>query len=109
MATKMVYIYKVELGHNGKIEETKYCYARNEKKAKEYYKEKYRDKKYDTFKATAFGDVELRRHPEPVEEMPEDVVNYITDNHLGSQPLYSNRKDNRIPTGGEFVPINKES
>jgi len=104
---KTTYIYRVDLGHNGKVEYQKFCYARNAKVATDYYKEKYRYEKYDTVKATAFGTADTYKHPGPIEELPEDEVKYLTEKHIGFENLYSVKPN--IPTGGEFIPIDKET
>ena len=100
---KTTYIYRVELGHAGVFEVKEYCYARNKKVAEAYYKEKYRDRKFDSFRAIAFGDVDFARHPGPIEELPQDEVNYILSHNLGMAEAYSNRVD-RIPAANTFVP-----
>jgi len=107
MASKTTYIYRVEIGHNEKIEHTEYCYARNAKTAKEYYKEKYKENKYNIYNCVAFGDADSIKHPGPIEELPEDEVKYIRNNNLGTANAYSNRKDNRIIEGGEFIPVSE--
>ena len=103
---KTTYIYRVDLGHNGKIEHQKFCYARNAKVATEYYKDKYHYKRYDIVKATAFGTADSYKHPGPIEELPEDEVKYLTINNIGFEDAYSQKPN--IPTNGEFIPVNKE-
>lgn len=98
------------MGKHGNIEETRYCYSRNSNTAKQYYKQKLKDKNYDTFITVAFGDVDIKKHPEPISEVPDDEVQYIQNKNLGTAELYSNRKDNRgIPFNAEFIPVDKEN
>ena len=92
MATKSTYIYKIMMGHNGAIERTEYCYARNSSTALYEYQQKFRDKKYDTFKAVVFGETNIKKHPGPFEEMPDDEVKIITERNIASAPAYSMRK-----------------
>lgn len=109
LAAKSTYIYKVMMGKHGDISETKYCYARNSDTAKKYYKQKFKDKNYDTFITVAFGDVDIKKYPEPISEMPDDEIKYIQSKNIGNAELYSNRKDNRnIPNNTEFIPVDKE-
>ena len=110
MAVKATYIYKVMMGHHGKIEKTCYCYARNATTAKAYYKEKMKDEKYDTFEVLAFGDADIKKHPGPIAEMPDDEVEHIEKRGLGKASRYSNRKDHRdVLPQYEFVPTSEES
>ena len=104
---KTTYIYRVDLGHNGNVEHQKFCYARNAKTAIAYYKDKYRYKRYDLVKATAFGDADSFKHPGPIEELPEDEVKYLTDHNIGFEKAYTNKA--ATYASGEFIPVNKES
>lgn len=92
MAAKSTYVYRISMGHNGSAELTKYCYARNSSTAIHEYAEKYKDRKYDTFKAVMFAEASIRKHPGPFEEMPEDEVKIIEENNLANAPAYSMRK-----------------
>lgn len=112
MAQREVYIYRVEMGKNGVVAETAYCYARNAKRATEGFKALRQDKKYNMFKAVSFGDTDLKHHPLPFEEMPEDEVKVIKERGLGTAEKYSNRKNNRgpqIPKDAVFTPVNSEA
>ena len=101
MASRTTYIYRVLLGKNGTVKKIEYCYARNAKTAEAYYKEKYKEEKYDMFMAVAFGDADTNYHPGPIEELPEDEVEYIQKNNLGNAEKYSYRKDEK----GMFIPV----
>lgn len=112
MGQRMTYIYKVEMGAHGAPAETRYCYARNAGVAVEEFKKICKDLKYDYFKATPFGDVDIKHHPGPFELMPEDEVAYIKQRKYGEAQLYSNRKDRRgpqIPEDAVFVPVEGKS
>ena len=108
MAQKMVYIYRVEMGKNGSVMETAYCYARNAKSAVDGFKTTRKAEKYDMFKAVSFADSDLKHHPLPFEVMPEDEVKIIKERGLGTAEKYSNRRDNRgpqIPKDAVFTPV----
>ncbi len=103
---KQTFIYRIELGRNGRAYRTKYCYARNAKTAEKYYREKYHEEKYDMFKAVVFGEADILKHPGPFEELPDDEVKYILANQIGSEDAYAYRK-NVLPP--EFVPVSEET
>lgn len=92
MAARSTYIYKIDMGHNGSLERTEYCYARNSSTAIYEYQQKYKSEKYDTFKATMFAEADRRKHPGPFKEMPEDEVKIIKENKLATAPAYSMQK-----------------
>lgn len=107
MSSKVTYLYRVDCRKDGQLKEQRYCYARNAKVCKEYYKELFKEKKYNEFNAVAFGTADITRHPGPFEEMPQDEVDYIKKNGIGNGDAYSNRP-NDLPAGGQFIPANKE-
>jgi len=55
MAQKKTYIYRILIGHKDNILVDIFMYARNSKVAVEYCKEKYREEKYDYYKAVKVG------------------------------------------------------
>ena len=55
MAQKKTYIYRVWLGKHGDVFEDIFMYARNQKTAIDYCKEKSKEKKYDLFRANKVG------------------------------------------------------
>ena len=108
MAIRRTYLYRIELGHKGKIETTEFCYARNAHAAKEYYKEKYRDKRYDFFNAVVFGTADIAKHPGQFEELPSDEVDWLKAHNIGFAERYSLRYDNKgVPADAQFVPVDK--
>lgn len=102
---KLIFLYRVDLGRNGHIDRTEFCYARNKTVAQEYYKEKYRKEQYNTIKFIAFGTADPRRHPLPFQEMSQEELNYIISNNIGDGGPYPFRSS--LPSGGEFVPVEK--
>ena len=92
MATKSTYVYKIMMGHNDSIERTEYCYARNSSTALAEYTQKFKDEKYNTFKAVMFGEANRKKHPGPFEEMPEDEVKALKEHNIGNAPAYSMKK-----------------
>ena len=55
MARKKTYIYHMLIGHNNNKEADIFMYARNADVAKEFCKEKYRENKYNSYKAIKVG------------------------------------------------------
>ena len=100
---KTTYMYRVSMGR-GKIDEISYCYARNSKTAREAYRELNKDKKYDTFEITMFGEALFAKHPEPFSLMPSDEIAYITQQKLAQEQAYAQRKAQPV----EFVPVESE-
>lgn len=92
MANKSTYMYKIMMGHNGSIERTEYCYARNSSTALYEYQQKFKNEKYDTFKAVAFGMTNIKAHPGPFEEMLPDEVKAVKEGNYAAAPAYSIRK-----------------
>ena len=57
MSSKVIHIYRVEMGHVNDIQKTHWVYARNAKLAKEYCKSYFKALHYDYFKAIMVGEV----------------------------------------------------
>ena len=108
MATKSVYLYQVKMGHGDKDEEVAFCYARNAGCAVSGYKEIFKEKKYDSFKAKMFGEADIRIHDKPFEIMTKDEVDYVMKYGLGSADAYAQQKNPQPPAGGTFVPVKGE-
>ena len=102
MAVKATYLYKVDMGWGETVDKTSYCYARNAGVAIDTYKEMYREKKYDSFRAKMFGEAKIEAHPGLFELMEPDEIEYIESKNLASAPAYSQRK-NTAPAKGQFM------
>lgn len=108
MAVKTTYIYRVEFRNNDELKETRFCYARNASVIKEEYRNLCKEYKYNHMDIIVFGAANIKKHPGPFEEMPQDEVNYLLSNNLGTANAYSNRKDNKgIPQDAMFVPADQ--
>lgn len=55
MAHKKTYIYRVLIGHDENIEVDIFMFARNSHVAKDYCKELYKDKKYNSYQVIKVG------------------------------------------------------
>ena len=94
MATKATFIYRVEIGHHPNVEQVEFCYARNSEHAVDHFREQFKDRRFDLYKAYKVGEADYRKHPDPFETMPldEEWVMRRTKATVGEE--YAERRDN---------------
>lgn len=101
MARKTTYLYRVYMNKRNGVGITDYCYARNQQKAIEGFKQVYAEKKYDNFKAVCFAEADYEQHPDYFERMTAQEIKLIEEKNIASADKYSRRK--QIPQNATFV------
>lgn len=93
MAKKATYIYKIGMGYQDPNEEIAFVYARNSSYAINACQEQFKEKKYSCFKATMFGEADVKLHPGPVEAMSEEEIDLVIQNRIAEAEAYAQRKE----------------